>query len=127
MIGLLVGGVLGVADRPGDSLDELGRGVVGAQVYRLDLLIEPYGRARRQRGWVCGDDDSWHPKLLLGTLAVVWWARHPLRKVDVYGGVPRTRGGETSGTTATFEHAAIRRGETPVTAHCQTLPSRLWM
>lgn len=64
---LRIAGVLGVADRPGQPLDELGCRVVGAQVYRLDALIEPDRGVGGQRGWIGGDDDSWHPKLLSGT------------------------------------------------------------
>jgi hypothetical protein len=36
-------GDLGIADRPGETLDELGRRVAGAEVHGLDKLVEKHG------------------------------------------------------------------------------------
>jgi hypothetical protein len=79
-------GVLCVADRPGEPLDELCRGVVSAQVHRADVLVEPGRRVGRDGGWVCGDDDSRHVELLFG-LGVDVGLGHPLlwRRVHLRG------------------------------------------
>ena len=67
MTGMLTVGVLRVANGPGEPLDELCRRMVGAQVHRMDVLVEPYGGVGGKGGWIGGDDDSWHPRLLFGT------------------------------------------------------------
>jgi hypothetical protein len=39
---MLLLGVLGVVDRPRESLDELRRGVTVAEVHRVHVLVEQY-------------------------------------------------------------------------------------
>jgi hypothetical protein len=53
-------GVLGVADRPGEALDELRGGVAGGQVDGLDALIQEHGGVWWWRGGVCDDDYTRH-------------------------------------------------------------------
>src|SRR5262249_53904693 len=47
---------LGVADGPGEALDELRGGVAGAEVDRLDALVEQHERVVALRGVGCDDD-----------------------------------------------------------------------
>jgi len=42
-------GVPSIADRPGESLYELCRCVISAQVHGIDLLVEPHGGVGGQR------------------------------------------------------------------------------
>ncbi len=53
-------GLLGVADGPRDALDQLGGGVVAAEVDGLDALVEQHGDVLRQPGRVGRDDDAGH-------------------------------------------------------------------
>jgi hypothetical protein len=63
---LRIAGVLGVADRPGQPLDELGCRVVVLRCTDWTCSSSQTEGVGGQRGWIGGDDDSWHPKLLSG-------------------------------------------------------------
>ena len=53
-------GILGVANGPGEPLDELGCRVAGAQMHRVHLLVEQHRRVVRELERVGCDNDSGH-------------------------------------------------------------------
>jgi hypothetical protein len=62
-------GLLGVADRPAQSLDELHGRVIGAEMHRVHTLVEQQQGVPRL-GLICSHDNSRHEFSFLDALLV---------------------------------------------------------
>src|ERR1700758_1362534 len=95
----------------------------------MDVLVEPDRGIGGKGGWIGGDDDSWHPTLLRN-LAVMWSARHPLRKRAPLRWRPGRAGGTLPGREEERRQGQQQRSitrsgteATPVTAQSRMSPS----